>query len=51
MKQTYNIVIILRIAALFASCATTGGVDYAAEAAQGLDVFAGKNWNAPRRTP
>jgi hypothetical protein len=36
--------------ALFAaSCATTGGVDYAAEAAQGADVFAGKNWNAPRR--
>ena len=31
------------------SCATTGGVDYAAEAAAGVDVFAGKNWNAPRR--
>ena len=34
---------------LFAGCATTGGVDYAVEAAQGVDVFAGKNWNAPRR--
>jgi hypothetical protein len=34
---------------VFTSCATTGGVDYAAEAAQGIDVFAGKNWNAPRR--
>ena len=29
------------------SCATAG--DYAAEAAGGVDVFAGKNWNAPRR--
>jgi hypothetical protein len=34
---------------LLASCATTGGVDYAEQAAQGIDVFAGKNWNAPRR--
>ena len=35
---------------LFAGCATTGGgVDYAEQAAQGADVFAGKNWNAPRR--
>jgi hypothetical protein len=34
---------------MFSSCATTGGVDYAVEAAQGVDVFAGKNWNAPRR--
>jgi hypothetical protein len=32
-----------------ASCATTGGVDYAQLAAEGADVFAGKNWNAPRR--
>ncbi|MDR2142856.1 MAG: hypothetical protein LBP29_00620 [Treponema sp.] len=32
-----------------ASCATTGGVDYAQLAAGGEDVFAGKNWNAPRR--
>jgi hypothetical protein len=32
-----------------ASCATTGGVDYAQLAAQGADVFAGKNWNAPRQ--
>jgi hypothetical protein len=46
-----------RLAALFcaalvvfaASCASTGGVDYAAEAAGGADVFTGKNWNAPRR--
>jgi len=34
---------------LFAACATTGGVDYAQLAASGEDVFAGKNWNAPRR--
>jgi hypothetical protein len=33
----------------FASCATAGGADYAELAAQGVDVFAGKNWNAPRR--
>jgi hypothetical protein len=33
----------------FSSCATTGGVDYAEQAARGEDVFAGKNWNAPRR--
>jgi len=35
--------------ALFTACATTGGVDYAQLAALGEDVFAGKNWNAPRR--
>ena len=34
---------------LFAACATSGGVDYAQLAASGEDVFAGKNWNAPRR--
>jgi len=34
---------------LFAACATTGGIDYAQIAASGEDVFAGKNWNAPRR--
>ncbi|MDR2095583.1 MAG: hypothetical protein LBP76_08705 [Treponema sp.] len=34
---------------LLVSCATTGGVDYAQLAAEGADVFAGKNWNAPRR--
>jgi len=37
------------IAVLFAACATTGGVDYAQLAVSGGDVFAGKNWNAPRR--
>jgi hypothetical protein len=37
------------ILGMVAACATTGGSDYAAEAAQGVDVFAGKNWNAPRR--
>jgi len=39
----------LIIAVLFAACATSGGVDYAQLAAGGEDVFAGKNWNAPRR--
>jgi len=39
---------------LFAACATAGGVDYAQlaganEVGDGEDVFAGKNWNAPRR--
>ncbi|MDR2109822.1 MAG: lipocalin family protein [Spirochaetaceae bacterium] len=34
---------------VFASCATTGGLDYAQRAAEGADVFAGRNWNAPRR--
>jgi len=37
------------IVVLFAACATSGGVDYAQIAAGGEDVFAGKNWNAPRR--
>jgi hypothetical protein len=32
-----------------AACTTTSGVDYTGEAAQGADVFAGRNWNAPRR--
>ena len=36
-------------AVLFAACASTGGVDYAQIAESGEDVFAGKNWNAPRR--
>jgi hypothetical protein len=40
---------VVLFSALFASCATTGSVDYAVEAARGIDVFAGKNWNAPRR--
>jgi hypothetical protein len=30
-----------------AACATTGGANYEEQAAQGADVFAGKNWNAP----
>jgi len=34
---------------LLAACATAGAVDYAQIAAAGEDVFAGKNWNAPRR--
>jgi hypothetical protein len=34
---------------LLAACATTGGANYEEQAAQGADVFAGKNWNAPRR--
>jgi hypothetical protein len=34
---------------LFVACATSGDVDYAQLAASGEDVFAGKNWNAPRR--
>jgi hypothetical protein len=37
------------IVVMFAACATAGGVDYAQVTASGEDVFAGKNWNAPRR--
>ena len=37
------------VVVLFAACATADGVDYAQIAALGEDVFAGKNWNAPRR--
>jgi hypothetical protein len=37
------------VAVLFAACATSGGIDYAQLASSGEDVFAGKNWNAPRR--
>ncbi|MDR2142930.1 MAG: hypothetical protein LBP29_01000, partial [Treponema sp.] len=37
------------ILGLMAACATTGGVNYAEQAARGEDVFAGKNWNAPTR--
>jgi len=37
------------VVAMFAGCASSGGVDYARLAASGEDVFAGKNWNAPRR--
>ena len=32
---------------VFTSCATIGGASYEELAAQGVDVFAGKNWNAP----
>ncbi|MFP3090272.1 hypothetical protein LQZ21_08090 [Treponema sp. TIM-1] len=32
---------------VLASCATTGQASYEELAAQGVDVFAGKNWNAP----
>ena len=48
-NYTLRILVALTFGFAFAACATTGGVDYAAEAAQGVDVFAGKNWNAPRR--
>ena len=41
--------IVVALGLVFSSCATTGGADYAAEAAGGADVFAWKNWNAPRR--
>ena len=36
------------ILVLMAACATTGE-GYAEQAAEGVDVFAGKNWNAPSR--
>ena len=55
MRSKAKIVLgLLVIVFAFSSCATTGattggGVDYAVEAAGGADVFAGKNWNAPRR--
>ncbi|MDR0637915.1 MAG: hypothetical protein LBG27_03260 [Spirochaetaceae bacterium] len=35
------------ILGIIAACATTGGADYAEQAARGVDVFAGKTWNAP----
>ncbi|MDR2447534.1 MAG: hypothetical protein LBD58_09675 [Treponema sp.] len=34
---------------LMTACASVGGSGYAEQSAQGIDVFAGKNWNAPRR--
>ncbi|MDR2343073.1 MAG: hypothetical protein LBD86_00905 [Spirochaetaceae bacterium] len=48
--RNYNLGILaaLVLSLAFAACATTGE-NYAELAAQGLDVFAGKNWNAPRR--
>jgi hypothetical protein len=48
MKKYIGVFALLGLA-LLSSCATTGGADYAELAAQGVDVFAGKNWNAPRR--
>jgi hypothetical protein len=40
---------LLVIGFAFSTCATTGEAGYAELAAQGVDVFAEKNWNAPRR--
>jgi hypothetical protein len=40
------------ILGMMTACATTGSAGsagYAEQAAQGVDVFAGKNWNAPRQ--
>jgi hypothetical protein len=48
-NRILRILVALVLGFTFASCATTGGIDYAGEAARGIDVFAGKNWNAPRR--
>jgi hypothetical protein len=48
-NQTLRILVALVVGCVFAACATTGGANYEEQAAQGLDVFAGKNWNAPRR--
>ena len=51
MKKYFKIFAVLCFALAFcaASCATTGGANYAELAARGEDVFAGKNWNAPQR--
>jgi hypothetical protein len=50
LKQRFFLIAILAATlGAFFSCATAGGVDYGELAAQGVDVFAGKNWNAPRR--
>jgi hypothetical protein len=48
-NYTLGILVALVLGFALAACTTTGGVDYAELAAQGVDVFAGKNWNAPRR--
>jgi hypothetical protein len=48
MKKHLKFFVIPCLFLFAASCATTGE-NYAAEATQGVDVFAGKNWNAPRR--
>jgi hypothetical protein len=50
MKQRFFFTLALGVAlGSIAACATARGLDYAELAAQGFDVFAGKNWNAPRR--
>jgi hypothetical protein len=50
MDMRNNLTLLLvALVFMFASCTTTGGVNYAEQAAGGADVFAGKNWNAPRR--
>ena len=49
-KMAYMPVLVLLLSGMaLASCATTGGAGYAEQAARGVDVFAGKNWNAPRQ--
>jgi hypothetical protein len=47
--RNYNLGILaaLVLSLALAACATTGGANYEEQAAQGVDVFAGKNWNAP----
>jgi hypothetical protein len=49
--RNYNlgILVILTLGFALAACATTGVANYEEQAAQGVDIFAGKNWNAPRR--
>jgi hypothetical protein len=48
-SKTIPVLGLLIIGFVFFACATTGETGYAELAAQGVDVFAGKNWNAPRR--
>jgi hypothetical protein len=47
-NHTLGIIVTLVLGFALFACATTGE-NYAEQAAQGIDVFAGKNWNAPRR--
>jgi hypothetical protein len=47
-NNALKIFVVLILDFAFAACATTGE-NYAELAAQGVDMFAGKNWNAPRR--
>jgi hypothetical protein len=50
MRNSMTLIFAVLALSLGISCATTGGgANYAELAAQGVDVFAGKNWNAPRR--